>query len=107
MQIKIYQVNRAHARELGFMSHEWATKHTGSPDIDRDAYDMVWAGELDHEAGLEEIYEIFNLRHPADFRGHSLSMSDIVELPDGLHFCDSFGWKSVEWKDHTRKEETR
>ena len=57
-----------------------------------------------YEAGLEEIYEIFNLRHPDGYRGRSLSVSDIVELPDGLHFCDSFGWKPVKWRDDARKE---
>lgn len=104
MKVKIYQVNDFFFRDLAFVDHEHATKHTGSPDINRDAYNMVWAGELDHEAGLEEIYEIFNLRHPDGYRGHSLSVSDIVELPDGLHFCDSFGWKPVKWRDDARKE---
>lgn len=105
MKFKIYQVNDFFFRDLAFVNYEGATKHTGSPDINRDAYNMVWAGELDHEASLEEIYEIFQLKHPEDYRGRSLSVSDIVELPDGLHFCDSIGWKPVKWRNDARKEE--
>jgi hypothetical protein len=51
---------------------------------------------------LEDIYMIFNLNHPEDYRGHSLSVSDIVsvvgykEIEDGYYFCDSFGWKKLD-----------
>ena len=48
---------------------------------------------------LEKLYEKFNINHPADFRGHSLSVSDIVALKrDGVvscHYCDSVGFKEV------------
>lgn len=44
--------------------------------------------------GLEEIWDRFNNDHPADFKGHSLSVSDIVAIKqDGVvtyHYCDSF-----------------
>ncbi len=98
MNIKIYQVNDFFFRDLAFTDYERTVERTGSADMNRDAYNMVWAGELDHDATLAEIFEIFNTRHPEGYRGRSLSVSDIVELPDGLHFCDSFGWKSVKWQ---------
>ena len=48
---------------------------------------------------LEQIYVEFNLHRPADFTGHSLSVSDIVALKqDGVvsyHYCDSIGFKEL------------
>ena len=48
---------------------------------------------------LEQIYVEFNLHRPADFTGHSLSVSDIVALKqDGVvsyHYCDSFGFREL------------
>ncbi len=48
---------------------------------------------------LESIYERFNLHHPDDFRGHSLSVSDVVVLrEDGrvqAYYVDSFGFTQV------------
>jgi hypothetical protein len=38
---------------------------------------------------------MFNLEHPKDFRGHSLSVSDIVQMEDEFYYCDSFGWKKI------------
>ena len=49
---------------------------------------------------LEEIFEIFNCNRPEKFKGHSLSVSDIVEIlndgdNNGLYYCENFGWKKV------------
>ena len=48
---------------------------------------------------LESLYEKFNLRHPADFRGHSLSVNDVVVLHDNgvvtAHYCDSYGFTQI------------
>ncbi|MBR3293777.1 MAG: DNA primase, partial [Oscillospiraceae bacterium] len=45
---------------------------------------------------LERLYEIFNLNHPKDYRGRSLSMSDVVELYDDTsrkyYYCDETGF---------------
>ena len=47
----------------------------------------------------EIIFYVFNMRKPADFKGHSLSMSDVIELDDGIackrYYCDTCGWVSV------------
>lgn len=46
---------------------------------------------------LDSIYERFNLQHPADFRGHSLSVSDVIVMhqngQDQAYYVDSFGFK--------------
>ena len=56
------------------------------------------AGKTDIEI-CETIFYVFNMRKPADFEGHSLSMSDVIELDDGIackrYYCDTFGWVSV------------
>ena len=48
---------------------------------------------------LEDIYRTFNVNHPADFKGHSLSVSDVVVLhqngQDTAHYCDSVGFQQV------------
>ena len=48
---------------------------------------------------MEDIYTRFNINHPEDFRGHSLSVSDVVVLhqngKDTAHYVDSFGFKEV------------
>lgn len=44
---------------------------------------------------LDDIFYIFNCQHPNDFKGHSLSVSDIVVLGDNYYYCDSIGWKNI------------
>ena len=62
-------------------------------------YNLIYAAELTPGTSLEDIYTRFNIDHPKDFRGHSLSVSDIVVLhqngKDTAHYVDSFGYKEV------------
>ena len=62
-------------------------------------YDRIYTAELTPGTSLEDIYTRFNIDHPKDFRGHSLSVSDIVVLhqngEDTAHYVDSFGYKEV------------
>lgn len=62
-------------------------------------YDSVYSGQLFSGETLDSIYERFNLHHPADFRGHSLSVSDVIVLhkdgKDQACYVDSFGFKQV------------
>lgn len=84
-------------------------KHAQIP-IHPDHYDKVYSSSMkSHEPVignkgatsevLESIYEKFNLYHPADYRGHSLSVSDVVVLHENrhtsAHICDSFGFVEV------------
>lgn len=46
--------------------------------IDRENYDRVYRGRLKEGETLDDIYKRFNVDHPEDFRGHSLSVSDII-----------------------------
>lgn len=95
-RVQIYQVNKANFREWAFMRYEWFRDH-GHAKMSRDMYDLVWDGETEAQ-GLGEVYEQFNLHHPQDFKGHSLSVSDLVVWEDGLYFVDDFGFEPVEWE---------
>ena len=73
--------------------------------ITPDNYELIYVGELselqEQTEGetLEAIYEKFNIDHPEDYRGHSLSVSDIVVLhqngENSAHFVDSFGFTGL------------
>ena len=67
--------------------------------VDKANYDLVYTAPLDGKTTLEDIYRTFNIDHPADFKGHSLSVSDVVVLHQGgkdtAHYCDSFGFQQV------------
>ena len=64
-----------------------------------DLYEQVYEAALAPEQDLEGIFQQFNLNHPSDFTGHSLSVSDVVVLvQDGqkkAYFCDSVGFREV------------
>ena len=62
-------------------------------------YELVYTASLADTDDLERIYTRFNVDHPADFKGHSLSVSDIVVLhedgKDTAHYCDRLGFSQV------------
>ena len=61
--------------------------------VDKANYTEVYAAPLTAGTTLEDIYRTFNVDYPADFKGHSLSVSDVVVLhqngQDTAHYCDS------------------
>ena len=62
-------------------------------------YDLIYTAELTPGTSLEDIYTRFNIDHPKDFKGHSLSVSDIVVLHQNgentAHYVDSIGYREV------------
>ena len=95
MKIKIYQIKCGH--DLKFINYESTVKtQDGRKQIDRSIYDEVYEGEVDC-ISLSQIFNKFNLDHPADFKGHSLSVSDIIKTPEGLFFVDNFSFQAVDF----------
>jgi len=95
---EIFQLkHNEHTRKFSFEGTEYLKKIGES--VNRENYDMVYHAPLDAKETLDSIYEKFNLHHPADFRGHSLSVSDIIVFhkdgKDTAHFVDSFGFTEV------------
>lgn len=91
-QLKDTPENRA----LLFSDFDFASQYR----LTESRYDRVYAAQAGpDDYTLDQIYYKFNVNHPADFKGHSLSMSDVVVLNiDGQReawYCDSFGFKPV------------
>lgn len=88
-------------RDERFESLSTLQRRGKEPDIEH--YDVVYAGTLppytDQSVMLESLYTKFNMDHPEDFRGHSMSVSDIVALKVEnevfFHYVDTFGFKEL------------
>ena len=94
----IYQIKGGpETRDYRFEAYE-SLQEAGLA-VDRQNYDLVYTAPLGGKTTLEDIYRTFNLDRPADFTGHSLSVSDIVVLTrsgkEEAHYCDSFGFTPV------------
>lgn len=87
---QILQLNRDHKDQL-FMRYK--------EDVKKSWYNKVYEGEIDSKgnitATLEDLFVIFNMSRPSDFRGHSLSVSDVVYLDGKYYYCDSFEYKEL------------
>ena len=99
----IYQLKRDDETvDLRFEPYDRLTAagHT----VDMANYDRIYIADLAPGTSLEDIYTRFNVDHPKDFKGHSLSVSDVVVLhqngQDTAHYVDSIGYKEVPefWK---------
>ena len=98
----IYQIRRGGELDAyRFMNYDYLQSKGITPE--HDGYDAIYTGGLadygDNKTNLDMIYQRFNVDHPADFKGHSLSVSDIVALKkDGVvscHYVDSIGFREL------------
>ena len=94
----IYQLKRGdETRDLRFEPYD--RLQAAGLTIDRVNYELVYTAPLTKDMTLGDIWERFNIDHPADFKGHSLSVSDIVVLhqndEDTAHYVDSIGFQQV------------
>ena len=73
--------------------------HADGMTINRSNYELKYSAPLTPDTTLDSIYDQFNINRPADFTGHSLSVSDIVVLhrngQDTAHYVDSIGFADV------------
>ena len=73
--------------------------HRNGLSVKPENYELVYTAPLTAKDDLESIYNRFNVDRPADFKGHSLSVSDIVVLhqdgKDTAHYCDRAGFSEV------------
>ena len=92
-----------------FIGMESLEKIKGTKKVNAAAYDRVYDGKMDC-ISLENIYQKFNVDHPADYKGRSLSVSDVVEIREsdtlnpGFYFVDSIGFKSISFDKSLCKE---
>ena len=94
----IYQIDGSGERVFyHFMGMDYVTE-SGSM-IRRQDYRMVYSDVLLQEDTLDSLYEKFNLHHPEDYTGYSLSVSDIIVIRKGelteAYYVDSIGFKRL------------
>ena len=94
----IYQLKRGdETRDLRFEPYDRLTA-TGHA-VDPANYDLIYSAPLAPGISLEDIFTRFNIDHPKDFKGHSLSVSDVVVLhqngQDTAHYVDSIGYRQT------------
>lgn len=95
---EIYQLTADPANaKLLFTSYDGV--HADGMTINRSNYELKYSAPLTPDTTLDSIYVQFNINRPADFTGHSLSVSDIVVLhrngQDTAHYVDSIGFADV------------
>lgn len=110
MRIKVYQVDgdldRHHTK---FMDYDSVLKEAGR--VDPSIYKTVFDGDLKCDC-LESVYNILNTGCPPAYQGHSLSVSDVVEVcgsqegnaNPGFYFCDTIGYRSLAEFDSAKSE---
>ena len=98
----IYQIRRGGDLDAyRFMNYDYLQSKGVTPE--RGGYDAIYTGGfMDYgnaRTNLDMIYQRFNVDHPADFKGHSLSVSDIVALKQNgvvsCHYVDSIGFREL------------
>ena len=94
--VRIWQLKPETDVRMKFISLDELNVQFGLPGPD--SYRIAYDGQLGTN-DLEAIYERCNVNHPPGYNGHSLSMSDVVELYDNagssFYYCDRFGFKEI------------
>ena len=107
--VTVYQLNDTkEASEMRFMRLDYIQKSSFSIDIGK--YNEIYTCPMKEGESLEDVFARFNVDRPADFKGHSLSVSDVVSIrengKDTAYFIDCFGFKEIPdfFKNKTVKE---
>ena len=100
----IYQLKKSEERTYQFMGMREAS-HFGF-EIHGEDYELIYSDRLGMEDTLNSLYEKFNINHPQDFTGHSLSVSDVVVMRKNgeskAYYVDSFGFTELPEFIHER-----
>lgn len=97
-RIEIHHVREEIAHGLAFSRLDYW--HRNNIPVREDKYVKVYECDVPKETTLEDLYMIFNVKHPEDYKAHSMSVSDVVvEYEDDgaktAWFCDSFGFERI------------
>lgn len=91
----IYQI--IDGREYEFMDLNFIERH--GYQVKKEDYELIYSDEMHYGDTLDSLYEKFNISHPADYTGHSLSVSDIVVLNENgnvkAYFVDSISFREL------------
>ena len=94
----IYQIiDGSSGREYEFMDLNFIERH--GYQVKKEDYELIYSDEMHYGDTLDSLYEKFNIAHPADYTGHSLSVSDIVVLNENgnvkAYFVDSISFREL------------
>jgi len=96
---RVYQLKPDVDVMMKFIGYDELVEQFGEPDPEN--YQVVYDSEVETN-DLEELYAKFNLDYPPGYEGHSLSMSDVVELYDdsgsSFHYVDRFGFQEISFQ---------
>ena len=101
MKYKVLQIPFPETDAEKQIFFKYAYKHLDWIDrVHPEYYKETYEGNLetsntDVRDILEELFIELNINHPADYTGHSLSVSDIIVIDGHYYYCDSIGWKEV------------
>ncbi len=98
MRIRVFQIDESKDKDkLMFMSHENVMK---SASVDSDIYHQVYGGVVNC-SDLEGVFTLCNISFPAGYYGHSMSVSDVIEICDGddkgFYYCDPVGFQKIDF----------
>ena len=94
----IYQIiDSSPGREYEFMDLNFIERH--GYQVKKEDYELIYSDEMRYGDTLDSLYEKFNIDHPADYTGHSLSVSDIMVLNENgkvkAYFVDSISFREL------------
>lgn len=98
MRIRVFQIDDSRDKDNRiFMSYENVMKSSG---VEPEIYRQVYGGVVNC-SDIEEVFALCNTAHPPGYYGHSLSVSDVVEICDGenkgFYYCDSIGFQKIDF----------
>ncbi len=99
----IYQINADRDNDrVCFENYESLKEYQHSDEVYASLYDKVYESEMDVDS-LDGIFSKFNLYSPPDYKGRSVSVSDVIEITDsdmvqkGFYYVDSVGFKKIDF----------
>lgn len=100
MRVKIYQINSERDKNhVMFLGKKYLEQFQGSKNIDASIYDEVFNGELD-TSNLSKIFRRINHEGHPLYRGHNLTVSDVVVMEDEAYFCEAVGFEKVTFNEN-------
>ena len=102
MKVAIYQVIPELDRTRMLYNNLKFIRKVHDGIVPAEAYEMVYEGEVEAET-TKDIFIVFNVKFPKDYKGRSLSVSDVVEIiksdsKNEFYFCDTIGFKRIKFK---------
>ena len=99
MNVTLYQIIPELDNDHLMFRNLQAILQASNHQVPTELYETVFSGELEVQS-LQDIFTIFNIAHPEGYRGRSMSVSDVVEIPastgeNDFYFCEPIGYKKI------------